>query len=63
MSTVLKFRQPKVTGTQPRQGLKEPRYFCLSCDTDRFVVLATGDVHCANCSSLMRNLFAHVSPL
>lgn len=61
-AVVLKFRPPKVTGTQPRMDLsKEKRFFCMHCDTDRFVLLASGDVHCANCSSHIRNLFLHDS--
>ena len=32
------------------------QYFCTRCDSDEFKLSATGMVHCAHCSALMRNL-------
>jgi hypothetical protein len=33
-----------------------PRFFCLSCDTDQFKLYASGNVHCAACGALIRNI-------
>ena len=32
------------------------QYFCTRCDSDDFKLSATGMVHCAHCTALMRNL-------
>lgn len=32
------------------------QYFCLRCDADEFRLYASGNVHCAHCGALMRNL-------
>jgi hypothetical protein len=31
-------------------------YFCMRCDADNFRLYAGGEVHCAQCGSLMQNL-------
>ena len=31
-------------------------YFCMRCDNDGFRLYAGGEVHCAQCGSLMQNL-------
>ena len=31
-------------------------YFCMRCDADHFRLYAGGEVHCAQCGSLMQNL-------
>ena len=33
-----------------------PHYFCLRCDTDRFLLYSSGVIHCAHCGALMRNI-------
>jgi hypothetical protein len=33
-----------------------PVYYCLRCECDVFTLNAAGEVHCANCTSLIRNL-------
>ena len=38
------------------------QYFCTRCDSDEFKLSATGMVHCAHCSALMRNLLIAPSP-
>ena len=32
------------------------QYYCLRCDADEFRLYASGNVHCAHCGALMRNL-------
>lgn len=32
------------------------QYYCLRCDADEFRLYASGNVHCARCGALMRNL-------
>ena len=44
------------------QAPDAPRYFCLTCDTDRFKLYASGSVHCAACGSLIRNVQILGSP-
>lgn len=62
-ATVLPFKRPNGVA-EARLNLSDtPRFFCLHCDTDRFVILSSGDVHCANCTAHMRNLFVHDSTL
>ena len=39
-----------------------PRYFCLTCDSDRFKLYACGAVHCASCGSLIRNVRIFSAP-
>ena len=36
--------------------LGERTYFCMGCDTDRFLLYPGGRVQCAHCGSLMENL-------
>jgi DNA-directed RNA polymerase subunit RPC12/RpoP len=31
-------------------------YYCLRCDSDIFTLHADGEIHCGNCTSLMRNI-------
>lgn len=33
-----------------------PSYFCTRCNNDQFTLHASGDVSCASCGSIMRNL-------
>lgn len=43
-------------------GIGSPRllgvqsYFCMGCDTDRFLLYPGGRVQCAHCGALMENL-------
>ena len=39
-----------------------PHYFCQRCDTDKFKLYASGLVHCAHCSALMRNIGVTTEP-
>jgi hypothetical protein len=57
--SVLPFKRRPVRGTVARPEIPKSRYYCVTCDTDRFVILTTGDVHCANCTAHIRNLFVH----
>jgi hypothetical protein len=36
--------------------LGERTYFCMGCDSDRFLLYPGGRVQCAHCRSLMENL-------
>ncbi len=42
-------------GETPRV-LAEQAYFCVGCDTDRFLLYPDGRVQCARCGSLIENL-------
>jgi DNA-directed RNA polymerase subunit RPC12/RpoP len=43
-----------------KNDLSAPRYFCCTCDSDAFKVMASGDIHCANCSARIRTIVAKV---
>ncbi len=49
-------RRARAERTAALQGWG-PQYYCLRCDGDEFKLYASGVVHCAQCGSLMRNLF------
>ena len=36
--------------------LDEKTYFCMACDTDRFLLYPGGRVQCAHCGAQMENL-------
>ena len=46
-------RQDASPRPQPAGGAQ---YYCLRCDADEFRLYASGNVHCARCGALMRNL-------
>lgn len=48
-------RRVAARGASPRL-LGEQTYFCMNCDTDRFLLYPDGRVQCAQCGSLMENL-------
>lgn len=51
------FREPQ--GAEPdRAPAAEPKpaYYCMRCDTDRFMLYPSGVVRCANCGAVMRNI-------
>lgn len=48
-------RRVAARGASPRL-LGEQTYFCMNCDTDRFLLYPGGRVQCAQCGSLMENL-------
>jgi hypothetical protein len=50
-----KARRSAARGTSLRL-LGEQTYFCMGCDTDRFLLYPGGRVQCAQCGSLMENL-------
>jgi hypothetical protein len=41
---------------QPSAMPDAEHYFCMRCDADQFKLYAGGEVHCAQCGSLMQNL-------
>ena len=45
----------KVAGRSTRL-LEERTYFCMACDTDRFLLYPGGRVQCAHCGAQMENL-------
>jgi DNA-directed RNA polymerase subunit RPC12/RpoP len=47
-------RQAAWRRAQPANGGSQ--YYCLRCDADEFRLYASGNVHCARCGALMRNL-------
>lgn len=60
MGQVLKFAARKAKRVATRSTstrlLGERTYFCMGCDTDRFLLYPGGRVQCAHCGSLMENL-------
>ena len=50
-----KARRVAARGNSPRL-LGQQTYFCMGCDTDRFLLYPGGRVQCAQCGSLMENL-------
>jgi len=49
-------RSKRVAGGNTPRLLGERTYFCMGCDTDRFVLYPGGRVQCAHCGALMENL-------
>ena len=39
-----------------------PHYFCQRCDADQFKLYAAGEVYCASCGALIRNILVSPSP-
>lgn len=55
-NNVLAFRQKPVKGTQKRICPTGPRWHCLSCESDTFKLYEDGTIHCAVCTSRIRNI-------
>lgn len=56
---ILKFPAPQYKGTQPPVKSKpkdDPRYWCMSCQSDLFRNYEDGKICCGNCGSLIRNI-------
>lgn len=51
---VLKFKQPPVRGTAKRPV--EDRFYCRTCNGERWYFSAKGDVECVFCGSYISNL-------
>lgn len=51
-----KARRATMRGATQVRLLGEQTYFCMGCDTDRFLLYPGGRVQCAHCGSLMENL-------
>ena len=60
MGQVVKFAERKAKriagGGGATRLLGERTYFCMGCDTDRFLLYPGGRVQCAHCGALMENL-------
>lgn len=59
MGQVVKLAERKakrIAGENAPRRLGELTYFCMGCDTDRFLLYPGGRVQCAYCGSLMENL-------
>ena len=60
MGQVVKLTERKVRRMASRERstrlLGEQTYFCMGCDTDRFLLYPEGRVQCAHCGALMENL-------
>lgn len=60
MGQVVKLAEHKAKRIARRSGaprlLGEQTYFCMGCDTDRFLLYPGGRVQCAHCGALMENL-------
>lgn len=60
MANVLQFPRPKVKGTI--QLSDKPRYFCKTCDGERFIIFHDGSVSCV-CGRHIVNLYVADSRL
>ena len=49
-------RTPKRASGSATRLLDEKTYFCMACDTDRFLLYPGGRVQCAHCGAQMENL-------
>ena len=49
-------RRGKRAGGGATRLLEERTYFCMACDTDRFLLYPGGRVQCAHCGAHMENL-------
>lgn len=57
------YRKPrKPAAGAPGRFEGVPHYYCQRCDTDHFKLFATGEIHCAHCGALMRNINVNGSP-
>ena len=60
MGQVVKLAERRARRIAKRSGsprlLGERTYFCMGCDTDRFLLYPEGTVQCAHCGALMENL-------
>ena len=43
-------------GVAPAEPADHPCYFCTRCGAERFTLGSLGEVQCAGCGALMRNL-------
>ena len=50
------YRKARRPARKPAAQHDAEHYFCMRCDSDRFRLYAGGEVHCAQCGSLMQNL-------
>ena len=51
----------KPAGRRARQH-DRPHYFCQRCDTDSFKLYASGEIYCACCGALIRNILVSPTP-
>jgi len=59
MGQVVRLTDRRKRGTAPQQAaapLAAHAYFCMRCDTDRFLLYPGGAVQCANCGAQLENL-------
>jgi transcription elongation factor Elf1 len=49
-------RHRQAAAPRPKPAGWGAQYYCLRCDADEFRLYASGNVHCAHCGALMRNL-------
>ena len=49
-------RGRRAAGGGAKRLLEERTYFCMACDTDRFLLYPGGRVQCAHCGAEMENL-------
>jgi transcription elongation factor Elf1 len=49
-------RRRQAAARRPEPANWGAQYYCLRCDADEFRLHASGNVHCAHCGALMRNL-------
>jgi hypothetical protein len=66
MGQVVKFAERKAKRIASGRGatrlLEERTYFCMGCDTDRFLLYPSGRVQCAHCGAEMENLSVSDNP-
>ena len=66
MAQILELKRYRKHPVRHRPGERVdagPLYYCQRCDTDHFKLAPTGEVHCAHCGALMRNIQVTVENL
>lgn len=54
-AAILQFRQKPMKGLAAKLADK-PKYFCLSCDQNHFILFADLSIACANCLRVSMNI-------
>lgn len=49
-------KQRASAAPEPQAPDSRPSYYCLRCNSDRFKLYPSGEIHCAHCGALMQNI-------
>lgn len=57
MGQLLKLTNARIEKPRPKSaGISEKTYYCTRCGAERFLLKASGSIHCAPCGAWMRNI-------